>query len=436
MTSIQNPAIIPVSARAPFPSMKIPHLRWIIAAALLIASVLNYIDRSVFAIIAPDIQTDLKISDTEYGHIASYFMVAYCFAYLASGWIVDRLGVRLSLALFVAWWSISNALTGFGRSIFALTACRFSLGLGEAGVWTAAPKAVGEWFPPAERGVAVGFYSIGGALGATVAPLLVSTIAPVYGWHAVFWVTPIFAFLWLGIWLILYRPPAKHPWITDEERARVVIPETTAPHASKLTGWAAWRAVLSQPFIWALILARLLTDPVWYFLQTWLPKYLYSAQHLDKQHLWVLSVIFLAADAGFLGGGFLAGFVMKRGLAAPAARLTVMAGSACVVPLAFFVPFVHGLDAVVALAMAVACGTTCWLGNLTALVVDLVPKPILGTSFGLIAGGSALGGIFMNQIVGSLAQKGLYSEFFYLMALLHPLALLLLWSLRKRPVAT
>ena len=117
--------MIPEAARAPFPSMKIPNLRWIIAGALLLASILNYIDRSVFGLIAPVVQSDLGISDSKYGEIASLFMVAYCFAYLASGWIVDRLGVRLGLALFVAWWSISIALTGLARSFGTLASFRF-----------------------------------------------------------------------------------------------------------------------------------------------------------------------------------------------------------------------------------------------------------------------------------------------------------------------
>ena len=128
--------------------MKIPHLRWIIAIALLLASILNYVDRNVFSQVASDIQRDLKFDDSAYANIVSLFLVAYSFAYLASGWIVDRLGVRLSLAIFVAWWSISNALTGLARSFAALAMLRFSLGLGEAGVFTAAPKAVSEWFPP------------------------------------------------------------------------------------------------------------------------------------------------------------------------------------------------------------------------------------------------------------------------------------------------
>ena len=156
--------------------MRIPHLRWLIAFALFLAAVMNYIDRSVLGVLAPTIQKDLAVSDDQYANVVSFFLAAYTVAYLLSGRIVDKLGVRLSLALFVAWWSVSNALTGLAQSARSLSLYRFMLGLGEAGVWTAAPKAVAEWFPPSERGVAVGFYSAGGAVGAAIAPLLVSVI--------------------------------------------------------------------------------------------------------------------------------------------------------------------------------------------------------------------------------------------------------------------
>jgi len=170
---------------------RIPHLRWLIAFALFLAAVLNYIDRSVLGLLAPTIQKDLQISDQEYATVINFFLIAYAAAYLLSGRIVDKLGVRLSMALFVGWWSISNALTGFAQSVKSLSVYRFMLGLGEAGCFTGSPKAVAEWFPASERGVAVGIYSLGGALGATIAPILVAVIAGAYGWRWVFAASPV-----------------------------------------------------------------------------------------------------------------------------------------------------------------------------------------------------------------------------------------------------
>ena len=419
--------------------MKIPYLRWWVAFALFLAAVLNYIDRSLLGMLAPTIQQDLGISDHDYANVVSWFLVAYTVAYLLSGRIVDKLGVRLSLALFVGWWSVANALTGMAHSLRQLSVFRFMLGLGEAGGFTASPKAVAEWFPPAERGIAVGLYSVGGAVGATLAPLLVATISAHYGWRWVFAVSPVLAGLWLIFWLWLYRRPGEHPRITAKEKAHLAehLAATAASEAAVAAAppqaeSALWKAVFSQPFVWRLMLARMLTDPVWYFYQFWMPKYLHSIHKVDQAGLAIMWMVFLAADVGFLLSGFMAGRLIKRGTTPPAARLWIMLVSACLVPASFLVPSMQTVPAVIAMGMLVAYAHTTWLSNLTSLVVDITPKPILGTAFGVIACGSTLGGIFMNKGVAWSVEHGSYDRCFYLMAVVHPLALALIWSLRKR----
>jgi ACS family hexuronate transporter-like MFS transporter len=218
--------------------MKIPHLRWLVAFALGMAAVLNYIDRNVLALLAPTIQKDLAITDEQYATVINFFLAAYTFAYLVSGRIVDKLGVKLSLALFIVWWSISNALTGLATSLRSLCAFRFMLGLGEAGCWTAAPKAVSEWFPASERGVAIGLYSVGGAVGATIAPILVTVVEARYGWRWVFAVSPVLAGLWLIFWLWLYKKPMEHPRLTDHAPTspRISSPRGRSRPARQLPG--------------------------------------------------------------------------------------------------------------------------------------------------------------------------------------------------------
>jgi MFS transporter, ACS family, hexuronate transporter len=416
--------------------MKIPHLRWLVAFALGMAAVLNYIDRNVLALLAPTIQKDLAISDEQYATVINFFLAAYTFAYLVSGRIVDKIGVKLSLALFIVWWSISNALTGLAHSLRSLCAFRFMLGLGEAGCWTAAPKAVSEWFPASERGVAIGLYSVGGAVGATIAPILVTLVETRYGWRWVFAVTPLLAGLWLIFWLWLYKKPMEHPRLTAQERSYLATnlapAQAEAPGAAVSEG-TRWLQVLRRPEVWRLMLARLLTDPVWYFFQFWMPKYLHTARGLDQSKLSILWIVFLAADAGFLLGGFFAGRFIKRGVAPPSARLRTMLFSAALVPLSFAVPFTPTLATLIAACMIIACAVTSWLSNLTSLVIDLTPKPVLGTAFGFIACGSAAGGFLMNQGVGWMVTHRSYTECFYVMALVHPLAYLVLRGLGKRP---
>lgn len=416
--------------------MRIPYLRWLIALALGMAAVLNYIDRNVLGLLAPTIQRDLGISDEQYATVINFFLGAYTVSYLVSGRIVDKLGVRLSLALFIAWWSVSNALTGFAQSLRSLCVFRLMLGLGEAGCWTASPKAVSEWFPASERGIAIGLYSVGGAVGATLAPILVGIVATRYGWRWVFAVTPVLAALWLVYWLWLYKKPMEHPRLTAKERAYLAENlELPAAPATAASEGASWLLVLRRPEVYRLLIARLLTDPVWYFYQFWMPKYLHTARGLDQAALSILWVVFLAADAGFLLGGFGAGRLIKHGLFPPQARLRAMLVSALLVPLSFAVPFLPSLPLLIAASMIIACAVTAWLSNLTSLIIDVTPKPVLGTAFGLIACGSAAGGLLMNEGVGWLAMHHSYNTCFYLMALVHPLAFLVLGGIGRRPLS-
>jgi ACS family hexuronate transporter-like MFS transporter len=294
--------------------MKIRNLRWGIAVLLLLASILNYVDRQTLSILAPTIQADLRISDEEYGHIVSLFLVAYTVAYLLSGRIVDALGPRVSMALFVGWWSLANMLTGFAKSFASLGAFRFLLGLGEAGGYTASPKIVRQWFPPKDRGIAVGIYSVGGAIGATLAPVLVLAVTARYGWRGAFFATGALGLVFVALWLVVFRNPETHPWITDGEKSLILAGESAEVAQVKepvLTEAARWRGIVSSRAVWALMLARLLTDPVWYFFQFWMPKYLHAERGFEQADLASMWMIYLAADVGFLGSGFISGRMIR-----------------------------------------------------------------------------------------------------------------------------
>lgn len=539
--------------------MKIRGFRWWIAGLLLLASILNYLDRNTVSVLAPSIQRDLDITDQQYAHVMSFFMIAYTVAYLCSGWVVDVLGPRLSFSLFVGWWSISNSLTGLARGLGSLGVFRFMLGLGEAGGYTASPKVVSEWFPARDRGIAVGLYSVGGALGAVIAPLLVLGLAghfsdtafkagsfkdapalaarigqqadpvsaflseklspetrrllaipadskeslqalqtrlaqdlnavlnagPIYdaqrfagvtnrrpetvkllakenpeagdlvklnrlliedaypreisihvGWRYVFMVTPLFGLTFVVLWLWLYRKPEEHPLLTDEERTLILTQRKsdegvaeTAPWGVRLVG------ILSNPAVWALMFARLLTDPVWYFLNFWLPKYMSTERHLEQAQLAAIWVVYLAADIGFIAAGFISGWFVRRGTESMASRRRVLLGAACLVPLAPFVTLSPGVAGSFAFAALIAMAHTAWLASISTYVVDLVPKRILATVFGIIAAGSAAGGILMNEIVGWVVTHYSYRPVFFAMVALHPTALLLIYLFARKPWA-
>ena len=417
--------------------LRICGLRWWIVALLFLASAKNYLDRQTLSILAPTIQTDLHISDGAYGNIVNLFLLAYGFAYLVSGRITDWLGCRLSMLVFMGWWSIAGMLTAVVRSAASLGCVRFLLGLGEAGNYTVAPKVVAEWFPPKERGVAIGIYTLGATLGATAAPLLVVGLNERWGWQATFAVIGATGLVWLIPWFWLYHEPQQHPRITEAERALVPSPAAAPPvDAAQETEWSRWRTVLTRRDVWLLLAARMFTDPVWYFYQFWLAKYLYTVRHVEQRQLGVTWVVYLAADIGTLGGGLLSGWLVKRGATPPEGRLWAMLVCACLVPLTCMVPLAPTVPLALAVSMVVVLAHMAWLINVSALVVDSVPRNIVGTAFGIVAAGSTFGGLWMNEIVKRLATAGHYETWFVLMAFLHPLVWLALWAARiHRPMA-
>ncbi|HEY5755954.1 MAG TPA: MFS transporter, partial [Steroidobacter sp.] len=197
--------------------VRVSKFRWAILAMLFAATVLNYVDRQTLSILASSVQKDLGIDDLGYARIVQYFLIAYAISYLFAGWITDKLGAKVSLALFLGWWSIANMATGWVRNASQLGFARMMLGIGEPGVYTAGPKAVAEHFPPAERGFALGIYTAGAMVGATIAPPLIAWLALKYGWRSAFVITGVAGFVWLAVWLFVYRSPeGEQPARTKE----------------------------------------------------------------------------------------------------------------------------------------------------------------------------------------------------------------------------
>ncbi|WP_367871742.1 MFS transporter [Luteolibacter sp. Populi] len=404
----------PADPPAIIPSRK----RWIILILLFLAAVLNYVDRNVLSMLAPTIQADIGIDDQQYSRVLSAFLVAYTIACIFSGRIVDWLGSRLSLALFVSWWSLSHALAAFARGPVSMGFFRSLLGLGEAGGWTASPKAIQEWFPPTERGMGVGVYSMGGSVGAMVAPLIVIPIALATSWHWAFVLTGAVGFAWLIPWLIVNRNPTY---------ADPAPPADRDPGAELVL----WKSVFKQRAVWFFMLARMFTDAVWYFYLFWMPKYLHDARGLSQEDLKIMWVVFLMADIGFVFGGILSGRLLKRGMNAPAARLWLMLATALIIPISPLVAIVPSTAIAIAIGSIIAMAHASWLSNITALIVDIIPKRIMATTFGVIAAGSAAGGIFMNELVSWMVRDFSYTPVFFVMALMHPTGIALLWQFRR-----
>src|SRR5918992_178489 len=367
-------------------AMRVSKLRWAILAMLFAATVLNYVDRQTLSILASSVQKDLGIDDVGYARIVQYFLIAYALSYLGAGWVTDKLGAKWTLALFLGWWSLANMATGWVRNASQLGFARMMLGLGEPGVYTAGPKAVAEHFPPAERGFAIGVYTAGAMVGATIAPPLIAFLALQYGWRAAFVITGAAGFVWLAIWVFVYRSP-----------------EGAAPARTKEP--IRWGPILRDRGVWGLAAARMIADPVWYFYLFWFPKYLTDERDMGLVQVASLAwLVYLAADVGSIGGGLLSGRLIRSGVAPARSRVITMGCAAGLAPLGMLIALQPDVGPTLAIGALVACVHLVFQVNMGALVVDLYPMRNMATVFGLIAAGSALGGFASTHVVGQLAS--------------------------------
>jgi ACS family hexuronate transporter-like MFS transporter len=394
--------------------------RWWVIALLLLATILNYLDRQSLSILAATIQRAFDMSDYAYGHVVFAFLLSYTVAYALSGPFCDRFGVRVSMAVLMTWWSMAELLPAFVHSAFTLGASRLLLGLGEAGVWIVAPKAVGQYFPVEQRGTAIGIYTSGATLGAAIAPPLIALLAIRYGWQSVFIVTGLAGLLWVGPWILIVRSASTLP---DQEKA---IETTGSSSGSSLS-------LLRLRNLWLLLIARLVTDPVWYFYLFWYPKFLTESRHLTLARIGRTAwVVYLAADVGAIAGGWASGWLMRRGLGTLTARRAVMTAAACLFPLSPLVALVSSASLSSALAATIAFAHLSWMITLTAIAVDLFPKQKLGTAFGFISAGSGIGGLISAEVIPHILHASGYLPLFIVMGFLHPLAILLIWNLREK----
>ena len=431
MKIVANAAPVAGTSR---PVRRIPNLRWWIAGMLFLSTVINYMDRQNLSILARTIQDDLHITDLQYSYVVQAFLLAYTLSYLVAGRLTDYLGTRVAMAGFVVWWAIADMATSLSRGLVSLGCFRFLLGVGEPGNYTAAPKAVSEWFLPKERGLVIGIYTAGATLGATLAPPLIAFLGSRFHWRAVFLFTGSLGLLWVIPWLWLYRRPEEHPRITEEEK-KTLAPDTGDAQAadSLMPPEGRWRYILKRRETWLLMTGRMITDPVWYFYLFWFPKYLSDARHLTLSQVGRIAwIVYLAADLGCILGGYLSGVLIKRGLTPVSSRLRVMAIAAVLLPLSPLINTASTPLMAVCIAGIAAFAHLSWQISLSTLVVDLYPKPLVGTVFGLVAAGSGFGGMVSTNLVGRAVTYWSYAPVFLIMGFLHPVAYVMIACCRKK----
>lgn len=402
--------------------MKIPYLRWYIAVLLFASTVINYIDRQTLSIVAPILTKELQISPVDYSNILTCFLAAYTLMYLGSGFLVDRWGTRISLSVFIAWWSLSNMLHALANSALQLGVFRVLLGAGESGNFMAAIKVVSEWYPAKERAFVNGLIQAGAAVGAIIAAPLVTYLALQYGWRSAFVVTGAIGFVWLAAWLILFQLPEKHPRITPAELAAIRVDTAATTIASERIRTAD---LLRMRQTWGLLLSRFLSDPVWWFYLFWLPKYLVEQRGFTMVEMGMLAWLpYLTADIGSLTGGLLSGHLIKRKWQVLKARSAGMLPFALMMPLSIGVAYTSSRTTALVLICLVTFAHMAWKTNLVTITNDIYPKHVVGSVSGIVAFGNGVGGTLFTYLTGHIVQHFSYNGLFILMGCMHPVAYL------------
>jgi ACS family hexuronate transporter-like MFS transporter len=372
----------------------------VICALLFFATTINYIDRQVLGILAPTLQREIGWNEADYGAIVSWFTFAYALGYLGAGRLMDRIGTRLGFSLSVIVWSISAMGHALARSVAGFSFARFALGIGESGNFPGSIKTVAEWFPAKERALATGIFNAGSNIGAVITPLVVPAIALKWGWQAAFIATGLLGFIWLAFWIPIYRRPAEHPRCSKEELAYI---QADSVDSGATVGWGR---VLRRRETWAFAIGKFMTDPIWWFYLYWLPKFLDTRYDIKLAQVAApLIVIYLMADVGSVGGGWLSGFFIKRGWSVNAARKTTMLIAALLIVPTAFAPAMTGLWASVLIVGLAAAAHQWWSANIFTLSSDMFPREAVGTVVGIGGFAGAMGGVLFQRVTGAVLQS-------------------------------
>jgi len=396
-------------------------IRWRIALLLAFITTINYIDRSVFGVVAPVIRDVFSIGDADYGLITSGFLLAYGVGQLVSGPIIDRLGTKRAFGLAAMLWSAATVLHGFGRGVWSFFTCRFVLGLTEAANFPAATKAVAEWFPARERSTAVGIFMLGAGLGAILTPPLTIWTIETMGWRWAFIIPGLLGVLWVLVWQKTYHAPETHPTLGAEER-RLILKERSPQESQE-----SWISLLRHKEFWGLILARFVSDFPFYFFLFWLPQYLIDARGFDLGDIAAFVWLpWVAADLGALTGGSASSWLLRRGRTLDFARKSIIWFGAALVLLV--IPAVHTESNYVALSLICLGLFAIQVKGAVffTLPADLFPSAKVATVWGVFGAAGSLGGSLFGLIAGRMIETSGYTGVFVAIAFLHLVSALIL----------
>lgn len=420
--------------------MKVKGLRWWIITLICLATVINYIDRTAFGVMWPEMGKDLGMDESDYGIMLSIFMGTYAIGKFLSGKLYDIIGTRMGFVVSIVVWSVASVLHAFARGLISLTLIRALLGLGEAGNWPGAVKSNGEWFPVKQRAIAQGIFNAGASLGSVIAPVLIAFLYGHFGWRMTFIIIGLVGLIWVIPWLFINKSkPGKHPWITEEELKFINCDRIVDLDKEDNEKGLSVGQILSYKESWGVLASRFFIEPIWWLFVGWMPLYLNSEFGFSVEDIGsTIWISYLGGMAGSIIGGWYSGNLMETKSVDAARKITITIGGALIflglIGIIFLVNENNPMTFIYIVAV-VLFGFQFAIGNIQTISSDLFRGPSVGTLAGLAGTVAAVSVIIMNSLIPMIAQVS-YTPAFIVIAVLAPMAVLSIYILIKkiRPV--
>jgi len=383
--------------------LKFSNYRWTICALIFFATTTNYLDRQIIGILKPLLESELNIGEKTYADIMMTFMLFYAFGMVIAGRLIDKFGTKIGYGLSVVLWSLAAMGHALARGPLGFGFWRAMLGVSEAGNFPAAIKTVAEWFPKKERALATGIFNSGTNVGAIIAPLAVPAMVAAWGWQAAFLITGAIGFIWVILWFIFYEVPEKQRRLSANELA-YINSDTSEPEAPPEK--VPWLKLLKYRQTWLFFIGKGMTDPIWWFYLFWIPGWLATVRGtgLDIKSFGLpLAFIYTMTTVGSIGGGWVSGYMITRGMSPFKARkVTMLIFALLIIPIVFAQsPSVSTWGAVCLIALA-ASSHQAWSANIFTTVSDAFPKRAVSSVTGIGGMAGALGGAFIAKLAGAV----------------------------------
>jgi len=384
---------------------KFSNYRWTVCALIFFATTVNYLDRQVIGILKPLLESDLGIGEKDYSHIIMAFQLLYGVGMVIAGKLIDKFGTKIGYGVSVILWSIAAMGHALAKGVWGFGFWRGFLGISEAGNFPAAIKSVAEWFPKKERALATGIFNSGTNVGAIIAPLAIPAMVVAWGWQSAFIITGAIGFIWVVLWFIFYEVPEKHKKVSAGELAYI---HSDVDEQAETKEKVPWLKLLQYRQTWLFFIGKGLTDPIWWFYLFWIPGWLSTVRGagLDVKSFGLpLAFIYTMTTVGSIGGGWVSGYMIKRGMSPFKARkYTMLIFALLVIPIVFAQsPSIGNWGAVCLIALA-ASSHQAWSANIFTTVSDAFPKKAVSSVTGIGGMAGAVGGAFISYIAGGILE--------------------------------